>query len=176
MPPIDDRSTPRRGRLSAFQLLKAWLFDRKAGPHAPAETEFLNTRDGHELARFAQQAFGNDAAAKEAQRAAVDAEQAQIDALLRGAGAAATQPPAASSTARPARARSRGQQAASAPPVQPKAGTPDADDVLPRTPLELAVRQLEVLRAQGLSVETLAEALIVIETREVKKRAAADQT
>ncbi len=152
MQPIDDSSTPRKGRLSAFQLLKAWLFDKTAGPRAPAETEFLNTRDGHELARFAQKAFGTDAA-RDAQRAAVEAEQGQIDALLAGS----AQAPA---TAAPASAPAHGPAAAA------------VQDVMPRTPVELAVRQLELLRAQGLTVETLAEALIIIENREVKQRAA----
>ncbi|ODU09897.1 MAG: hypothetical protein ABS84_05380 [Rubrivivax sp. SCN 71-131] len=146
MPPIDDSSAPRRGRLSAFQLLKAWLFDRTGGRRTPVETEFLNTRDGHELAKFAQQAFGTDAA-RNAQRAAVQAEQGRIDALIAGN------------------------------PRQPAAGSATTSnavpqDVMPKTPVDLAVRQLEVLRAQGLSVETLAEALIIIENREVKQRAA----
>ncbi|MCZ2440914.1 MAG: hypothetical protein LC119_12180 [Burkholderiales bacterium] len=149
MQSTDDRGTPRKGRLSAFQLLKAWLRDRTAGPSAPAETEFLNTRDGHELAKFAQKAFGSDAA-RDARRAAVEAEQGQIDALLAGS---AHRPPA------PA-------EPAAAPVATP------ARDVMPRTPVELAVRQLELLRAQGLTVETLAEALIIVENREVKQRAA----
>ncbi|GAB1389784.1 MAG: hypothetical protein AMXMBFR78_32770 [Rubrivivax sp.] len=149
MQPIDDSSTPRKGRLSAFQLLKAWLFDKTAGPRAPAETEFLNTRDGHELARFAQKAFGTDAA-RDAQRAAVEAEQGQIDALLAGS----THPAPAAATA------------------GPRVTTAPVGDVMPRTPVELAVRQIELLRAQGLTVETLAEALIIIENREVKQRAA----
>ena len=37
--------------------------------------------------------------------------------------------------------------------------------------VELAVKYLEKMREQGLSVETLAEALIIIESREVRKRA-----
>ena len=40
-----------------------------------------------------------------------------------------------------------------------------------KTQVDMAVRYLEQLRAQGLSVEILAEALIVIESREVRKRA-----
>lgn len=155
MPPTDDSRTPHRGRLSAFQLLKAWLFDRTAGPRAPVETEFLNTRDGHELARFAQKAFGQDAA-RDAQRAAVEAEQGQIDALLAGRGH-----PGAAANPAPAGAAGGDTGADAAPP----------GDVMPRTPVELAVRQLELLRAQGLTVETLAEALIIIENREVRQRA-----
>ncbi|MBK9362667.1 MAG: hypothetical protein IPM99_16870 [Rubrivivax sp.] len=143
----DEGTTPRKGKLSAFQLLKSWLFDKSSSSRAPAETEFLNTRDGYELAKFAQKAFGNDAAAQQAQQAAVDAEQAEIDALLQGTGAV-PMPTAAAPAARPV--------ATAAPPA-------DAVDV--------AVRHLEVLRAQGLSVETLAEALIIIESREVKQRA-----
>jgi len=146
MPYNDDGSTPRKGKLSAFQLLKSWLFDKSAGPSTPAETEFLNTRDGYELAKFAQKAFGNDAAAKQAQQAAVEAEQAEIDALLQGTGAV-PMPVATSSAAQPA-------------PVSPKSA------------VDMAVKQLEALRAQGLSVETLAEALIIIESREVKQRSA----
>ena len=143
----DDGSTPRKGKLSAFQLLKSWLFDKSSGPRAPAETEFLNTRDGYELAKFAQKAFGNDDAARQAQRAAVDAEQAEIDALLQGTGAV-PMPTAAALAAKPA-----------APPA------------MTRGAVDVAVKQLEALRAQGLSVETLAEALIIIESREVKERA-----
>jgi hypothetical protein len=146
MPYNDDSSTPRKGKLSAFQLLKSWLFDKSAGPRAPAETEFLNTRDGYELAKFAQKAFGNDAAAKQAHQAAVDAEQAEIDALLQGTGAV-PMPVAAAPAAKPAAAA-------------------------PKNGVELAVKQLETLRAQGLSVETLAEALIIIESREVNQRSA----
>jgi hypothetical protein len=141
----DDGSTPRKGKLSAFQLLKSWLFDKSSGPRAPAETEFLNTRDGYELAKFAQKAFGNDDAAKQAQRAAVDAEQAEIDALLQGTGAV---PMPTALAAKPA--------------------TPPA---MTRSAVDVAVKHLEALRAQGLSVETLAEALIIIESREVKERA-----
>lgn len=133
---------PQKGKLSAFQLLKSWLFDKKSGPTAPAETEFLNTRDGYELAKFAKQAFGNEAA-QHAEKAAVDAEQAEIDALLQGTGAV---------------------------PMPTAAARPEAVAV-PVSPVDSAVKQLEVLRAQGLSVETLAEALIVIESRDVKKRA-----
>ncbi len=60
----DDDSPVRKGKLSAFQLLKSWLFDKKSDAPAHNETEFLNTRDGYELARFAQKAFGGDAAMK----------------------------------------------------------------------------------------------------------------
>jgi hypothetical protein len=143
----DDGSTPRKGKLSAFQLLKSWLFDKSAGPRTPAETEFLNTRDGYELAKFAQNAFGNDAAARQAQQAAVEAEQAEIDALLQGTGAV-PMPTAAALAAKPTAA------------AEPAKGA-----------VELAVKHLEALRAQGLSVETLAEALIIIESRELKQRA-----
>lgn len=146
MPYNDDGSTPRKGKLSAFQLLKSWLFDKSAGPRTPAETEFLNTRDGYELAKFAQKAFGNDAADKQAHQAAVEAEQAEIDALLQGTGAV-PMPVAAAPAAKPA-------------------------GPAPKNAVETAVRQLEALRAQGLSVETLAEALIIIESREVKQRSA----
>ena len=134
-------ASTQKGKLSAFQLLKSWLFDKKTGPGTPAETEFLNTRDGYELAKFAKQAFGNDAA-KHAEKAAVDAEQAEIDALLQGTGAVPMPTPV---------------RAAAAPVEQS---------------VDRAVQHLEVLRAQGFSVETLAEALIVIESRDVKARAA----
>lgn len=143
----DEGTTPRKGKLSAFQLLKSWLFDKSPGPRTPAETEFLNTRDGYELAKFAKQAFGNDAAAQQAQQAAVDAEQAEIDALLQGTGAVPMPTPAA------------------------LAAPPAAAAVPPKNAVDIAVKQLELLRAQGLSVETLAEALIIIESREVKQRA-----
>ena len=48
---------------------------------------------------------------------------------------------------------------------------PVATAAPPADAVDVAVRHLEVLRAQGLSVETLAEALIIIESREVKQRA-----
>lgn len=140
----EDGTTPRRGKLSAFQLLKSWLFNKSAEPGAPAETEFLNTRDGYELAKFARQAFGNDATAKQAQQAAVDAEQAEIDALLQGTGAV---------------------------PMPTVAAPKPAPAAAPKTAVDIAVEHLEGLRAQGLSVEVLAEALIIIESREVKQRA-----
>ncbi|MCC7151176.1 MAG: hypothetical protein IT501_04185 [Rubrivivax sp.] len=142
----DENDAPRKGRLSALQLLRGWLFDKRGGTRLSAETEFLNTRDGHELAKFAHKAFGQDAA-RHAQHAAVQAEQVQIDALLRGTGRASDAP--------------------APPPATPAVA---AADVMPRTPVELAVRQIELLRSQGLSVETLAEALIIVETREVKQR------
>jgi hypothetical protein len=85
----DGGMAQRKGKLSAFALLKSWLFDKKTSrQRAHNETEFLNTRDGYELARFAQKAFGGDAEAKKAhEAAAVEAEQAEIDALLQGTGA-----------------------------------------------------------------------------------------
>ena len=61
----DEGGTPRKGKLSAFTLLTSWLFNKRAQPTTSAETEFLNTRDGYELAKFAQKAFGGDAEAIE---------------------------------------------------------------------------------------------------------------
>ena len=144
----DDGGTPRKGKVSAFTLLTSWLFNKRSTePAASAETEFLNTRDGYELAKFAQKAFGNDAEAKKRHEAEVDAEQAEIDALLQGTGAGPI----------PVQ-----QAPAMAPPAKPAA--PAAK------PVDTAVAALEKLHAQGMSVETLAEALIIIESREVKKR------
>ena len=136
-------SSPRKGKASAFTLLTSWLFNKRNPQPVQAETEFLNTRDGYELGKFAQKAFGNDAEAKRRHEAMVDAEQAEIDALLQGTGAVPM-------------------------PVVPKVATPAATT---GKPLDQAVAALEKLHAQGLSVETLAEALIVIESREVKQRA-----
>lgn len=166
----DDGRPPRKGTLSAFALLKSWLFDKTEPAPAHNETEFLNTRDGYELARFAQKAFGSDAEAKKAQQAAVDAEQAEIDALLQGTGAV-PMPLPGTLAAPPA--------AAPAPPPPPAPAAPAVPAPLPaavaaapaKTQVDMAVRYLEQLRAQGLSVEILAEALIVIESREVRKRA-----
>jgi hypothetical protein len=156
----EDGSTPRKGKLSAFALLTSWLFNKRNTEPAPAETEFLNTRDGYELAKFAKQAFGGDAEAKKAHEAAVEAEQAEIDALLAGTGtvpvAVATPATSPATVATVATAA-----AAAAPPPAPAV----------RTPVDVAVRYLEQLRGQGLSVETLAEALIIIESREVRERA-----
>lgn len=166
----DDGRPARKGTLSAFALLKSWLFDKSEPAPAHNETEFLNTRDGYELARFAQKAFGSDAEAKKAQQAAVEAEQAEIDALLQGTGAVPMPLPgtlAAAPVAPPAPAP------APPPPVQAvPAPLPSAVAAAPaKTQVDMAVRYLEQLRAQGLSVEILAEALIVIESREVRKRA-----
>ncbi|MFT3821733.1 MAG: hypothetical protein QM750_29620 [Rubrivivax sp.] len=145
----DDGGPPRKGKLSAFTLLTSWLFNKRNPQPVQAETEFLNTRDGYELGKFAQKAFGNDAEAKRRHEAMVDAEQAEIDALLQGTGAVPM-------------------------PVAPKAPAPAAPAVS-ATPasksVDVAVAALEKLHAQGLSVETLAEALIIIESREVKQRA-----
>ena len=143
----DGGGSPRKGKLSAFTLLTSWLFNKRNPQPVQAETEFLNTRDGYELGKFAQKAFGNDAEAKRRHEAMVEAEQAEIDALLQGTGAVPM-------------------------PVMPKAPppaapTPSADS----KPVDVAVAALEKLHAQGLSVETLAEALIIIESREVKQRA-----
>ena len=163
--------------MSAFALLKSWLFDKSTPEPAHNETEFLNTRDGYELARFAEKAFGGDAEAKKAHQAAVEAEQAEIDALLQGTGAVPM--PVPGSLAAPAAAAAPGvtspPQAPAAPPAAPRAPVmaPTADALAalpPKTQVDMAVRYLEQLRAQGLSVETLAEALIVIESREVRKR------
>ena len=74
----DDGRPPRKGSLSAFALLKSWLFDKAEPAPAHNETEFLNTRDGYELARFAEKAFGGDAEAKKAHQAAVEAEQFEV--------------------------------------------------------------------------------------------------
>ncbi len=169
----DDGRPPRKGSLSAFALLKSWLFDKSTPEPAHKETEFLNTRDGYELARFAKNAFGNDAEAKKAHEAAVAAEQAEIDALLQGTGAVPM--PLPGKPAAPAQAVAAQAPAAPAPPppaaaVVP-APLPSAVAAAPaKTQVEMAVRYLEQLRAQGLSVEILAEALIVIESREVRKR------
>jgi hypothetical protein len=146
----DDGAAPRKGKLSAFTLLTSWLFNKRGTqPAASAETEFLNTRDGYELAKFAQKAFGNDAEAQKRQEAAVDAEQAEIDALLQGTGAVPI-------------------------PIQqapaPAAVAPVKSTAVAAKPVDIAVAALERLHAQGMSVETLAEALIIIESREVKKR------
>lgn len=168
MDDADDRAPARKGKLSAFALLKSWLFSKDEPDRSRTETEFLNTRDGYELARFAKQAFGGDAEAKRAHDEAVAAEQAEIDALLQGTGAvpmptAAVAPVAATPVA----------TAASVPAVAPAAATlparPAAAAAKPS--VDAAVAQLEVLHAQGFSVEMLAEALIVIESREVKRRA-----
>ncbi|MCA0243281.1 MAG: hypothetical protein LCI02_20760 [Proteobacteria bacterium] len=139
----DGGSSPRKGKSSAFTLLTSWLFNKRNPQPVQAETEFLNTRDGYELGKFAQKAFGNDAEAKRRHEAMVDAEQAEIDALLQGTGAVPM-------------------------PVVPKVAAPAATS---GKPLDLAVAALDKLHAQGLSVETLAEALIIIESREVKQRA-----
>ena len=144
----DDGSTPRKGKVSAFTLLTSWLFNKRSTqPAASAETEFLNTRDGYELAKFAQKAFGGDAEAQKRHAAAVDAEQAEIDALLQGTGAVPI-------------------------PIQqaPVAAAPAKPPAAAAKPVDIAVAALEKLHAQGMSVETLAEALIIIESREVKKR------
>lgn len=175
----DDGRPPRKGSLSAFALLKSWLFDKVEPAPAHNETEFLNTRDGYELARFAEKAFGGDAEAKKAHQAAVEAEQAEIDALLQGTGAvpmpvpgSLAPPTAAAAAAAPPVAAPAAAPAVVRPPVL--APTADALAALPqKTQVDMAVRYLEQLRAQGLSVETLAEALIVIESREVRKRAEA---
>ena len=162
----EDGRAPRKGRLSAFALLTSWLFNKRDTAPANVETEFLNTRDGYELAKFAQKAFGGDAEAKKAHEAAVEAEQAEIDALLQGTGAVpiphfVAAPPAAVATP------------TSAAPARPAVvAVSPAPVVSAKTPVETAVHYLEQLRAQGLSVETLAEALIIIESREVRKRSA----
>ncbi len=175
----EDGGTQRKGKLSAFALLKSWLFDKKTPEPAHNETEFLNTRDGYELARFAQKAFGGDAEAKKAQAEAVEAEQAEIDALLQGTGAVPMPTAAALAAAAPAVAAPVPMPPVPAPPVAPPpvaptAATlpPQAAHLPPKAQVDMAVRYLEQLRGQGLSVETLAEALIIIESREVRKRAA----
>ena len=143
----DGGGPPRKGKLSAFTLLTSWLFNKRNPQPVQAETEFLNTRDGYELGKFAQKAFGNDAEAKRRHEAMVEAEQAEIDALLQGTGAVPM-------------------------PVMPKAPPPAAPaPSADSKPVDVAVAALEKLHAQGLSVETLAEALIIIESREVKQRA-----
>lgn len=144
----DGGGPPRKGKLSAFTLLTSWLFNKRNPQPVQAETEFLNTRDGYELGKFAQKAFGNDAEAKRRHEAMVDAEQAEIDALLQGTGAVPM-------------------------PVAPRAPVqaPPPPAAAVTQPVDVAVAALEKLHAQGLSVETLAEALIIIESREVKQRA-----
>ncbi|MEN9630774.1 MAG: hypothetical protein RJA10_4002 [Pseudomonadota bacterium] len=180
----DDGRPARKGTMSAFALLKSWLFDKSTPEPAHNETEFLNTRDGYELARFAEKAFGGDAEAKKAHQAAVEAEQAEIDALLQGTGAVPM--PVSGSLTAPAAAAAAAAAAAPvvaappqattpAPPAAPRAPArgPGVDALAalpPKTQVDMAVRYLEQLRNQGLSVETLAEALIVIESREVRKR------
>lgn len=158
----EDGGPLRKGKLSAFALLKSWLFDRRRPAPVHHETEFLNTSDGYELAKFAKKAFGGDAEAQRAQQAAVDAEQAEIDALLQGTGAIPMPLPAAGAAARP--------------PVPEPAPAPAPPPAAPaRNALDEAVKALDKLHAQGLSVETLAEALIIIESREVRERAKAGQ-
>ncbi|MFO1329370.1 MAG: hypothetical protein U1F56_18570 [Rubrivivax sp.] len=166
----DDTPVPRRGRLSAFALLKSWLLGRKAAfQPSRHETEFLNTRDGHELARFAKQAFGGEGDVKREKAEAVAAEQAEIDALLQGTGAIPMPPAAPPAPPAPpvpppvvaAPVPPRPAPAPAPPPVAASATKPSA---------EAAVQHLEALRQQGFSVEMLAEALIVIESRDVKSR------
>jgi hypothetical protein len=160
-----DDSPARKGKLSAFALLKSWLFDKHSPEPAHKETEFLNTRDGYELARFAKKAFGGDAEAQRAQEAAVAAEQAEIDALLQGTGAVPMPTAGAAHAAAPAPA---------AAPVAAPAAVPAAAAAAPapatRLSVDQAVQHLERLHAQGFTVEMLAEALIIIESREVKQR------
>lgn len=180
----DGAMAPRKGKLSAFALLKSWLFDKKSsGDSVQAETEFLNTRDGYELAKFAQKAFGGDEQARKAHEAAVAAEQAEIDALLRAktdvvainhAPPVSTPPtPMAPVQARVAPPPPPPPPAAPVPPPAPSAAEQAAAaKAAQQKQLDLAVRHLENLRDLGLSVETLAEALIVIESREVRQRAA----
>ena len=167
-----DSSPPRKGKLSAFALLKSWLFDKSNPQPAHSETEFLNTRDGYELAKFAKQAFGGDAEAKRAQQEAVEAEQAEIDALLQGTGAVPMPVPAAlAPVAAPAVAPAPAPAPVTAPPPAPVAAAAPAAPV--KSQVDVAVRYLEQLRGQGFSVETLAEALIIIESREVRARSQA---
>jgi hypothetical protein len=154
----DNADPPRKGKLSAFALLRSWLFNQRSTEPVHAETEFLNTRDGYELAKFASKAFGGDAEAQRAQQAAVDAEQAEIDALLQGTSARPIPLPTAPGGVPAA-------PAAAAAPAAPTRSTAPA-----KSQVDTAVHYLEQLRAQGLSVETLAEALIVIESREVRAR------
>jgi hypothetical protein len=161
-----DSGTPRKGKLSAFALLKSWLFDKTNPAPTHSETEFLNTRDGYELAKFAKQAFGGDAEAQRAQQEAVDAEQAEIDALLQGTGAVPMPVPVSVAPASPAAAPIA---APAAPPVAaPSVAAAPAQPA--KSQVEVAVRYLEQLRGQGFSVETLAEALIIIESRDVRAR------
>ena len=150
----DDRRPARKGKLSAFALLKSWLLGRNAGfQPSRHETEFLNTRDGHELAKFAKQAFGGEADVKREKAEAVAAEQAEIDALLQGTGAVPMPPVTPVVPKAPA---------AAPPPAAAPGGV--------KPSLDAAVQHLETLRQHGFSVEVLAEALIVIESREVKRR------
>jgi hypothetical protein len=165
----EDGGPPRKGKLSAFALLKSWLFDRRGPEPAHAETEFLNTRDGYELAKFAKKAFGGDAEAQRAQQAAVDAEQAEIDALLQGTGAIPMPLP----TAAPVAAVGAAPAASPAPPPEPAAAPAPPAAAPARSLLDQAVKALDELHARGLSVEILAEALIIIESREVRERAKA---
>lgn len=187
----DDGQSHRKGKVSAFTLLTSWFFGKSSATPPHQETEFLNTRDGYELARFAKQAFGGDAEAKRRHEQAVAAEQAEIDELLQGTAAIpvpphAPAPPGAVPEQPASAAGAHPPAAAPAPPVPvaaPAVQTPapagslaaarSEPAVKARTPVEIAVKQLEALREQGLSVETLAEALIIIESRDVKKRGAA---
>lgn len=161
----DGGSTPRKGRVSAFTALASWLFNKRNGG-SPSETEFLNTRDGHELAKFAQQHFGGDAETKRAHDASVAAERAEINALLEGTNAMPILHQELPAMSTPAAA-----VVATSPPPAPPAALPTPQP-LDEDQVELAVRYLEKLRERGLSVETLAEALIVIENRDVRQREA----
>lgn len=194
----EDTAYGRKGKLSAFSLLKSWLFSKSETAQAKHETEFLNTKDGYELASFAKKAFGGDAEAKRAHEEAVAAEQAEIDALLKGTDvvpiqhqhpaspvvAAVPKPaPAPAVAAVPARAPAPAPAPAPPPAAAPSAAAAAAaaaslsatisgvEALTPKERVDLAVRYLERLREQGLTVETLAEALIVIESREVRRRA-----
>jgi hypothetical protein len=139
------------------------LFSKRTTPTDEEfeETEFLNTLDGYELARFAQAHFGSsDAETRRRARAAtVAAEQAEIDVLLESTDAVPVeqQPEAPAAPAPTAQHREH-----TAPP---RAQQPSEEDQV-----ELAVRYLEKLRERGLSVEILAEALIIIESREARQR------
>ncbi|MBK7059573.1 MAG: hypothetical protein IPI03_11465 [Rubrivivax sp.] len=178
----DEAGPARKGRLSAFSLLTSWLFNKKNTAPAHVETEFLNTRDGYELAKFAKQAFGGDAEAKKAQEAAVEAEQAAIDAMLQGTDVvpilhqvqAAPAAPVAVAPPPPIAPPTRAAMPVPQPAPPPPAAPPQlqaAAGLNVKEQVELAVKYLEKMREQGLSVETLAEALIIIESREVRKRA-----
>jgi hypothetical protein len=156
----EDGGTQRKGKLSAFALLKSWLFDKKTPEPLPCRDRVPEHARRLRTGRFAQKAFGGDAEAKKAQ--------------------GAPSPPSRPRSTRCCRARApcpcRRWRQRRIPSPRPR--HPCAPKMHPPGPMgrrrppaaEGAVKHLEQLRAQGLSVETLAEALIIIESREVKRR------
>lgn len=159
--------------------MKAWLLGRRNPRDDDVETEFLNTRDGYELARFAQAHFSGDAEAQRAHPVAA-AEEVEINALLAEGNALPVVYEQVAASSAPAVAAPLAPAAASSTPVVPAAPAP-APVAPPPSPVpqhldedqvDLALRYLEILRERGLSVETLAEALLIIENREERQRRA----